>query len=456
MAFDDSRSRRETGYRDGAFGSPGAEEPPDQSFGSGYPSSGYPATGFGATSFGAADAGVTSDPLAAQVTPQPGHDLGDLDGPYDDPTSDRVAVHVLWEGVLLLFAVAMLYLLRGTAPAALRGLALNELLIFATVVGLVTVGTGISLRAAVPNLALGPVAYASAMFFADRSASGLTSAALVTAAVAAGIGAVIAGIAVGFNVPSWAASLGAALGVMVWLQRQHEVTVVSGAYQPGHHAGYWFGGFVVIAVAGGLLGLVRPLRRTVGAFRPTADPARRRGPGAATSAVLALIGSTTLAAIAGVLLALDTRPLPAGENGLAMTGLALGAALLGGTSAFGRRGGIFGTVLSVVLLVVLWRYGDARDWDLSPLAIGAAAVLAGLVVTRLMETFERSRPPDVDPFDIEPAAPTWTSTTAPPEPVAGRSAENWTGSSRSGGWTTQLPARTTDDAWGTGDRWSGR
>jgi ribose/xylose/arabinose/galactoside ABC-type transport system permease subunit len=445
MAYDDSRFRSETGYRDDAFGSSGLDEAPEQSFGSGYPSAGY----------GGSDFGVKTDSPTTRATVDPVRpDLGDLDGPFDDPNGDRIAVHLLWESVLLLFAAAVLYLLHDSAPSALRGSALEDLLIFGTVVGLVTVGTGLSLRAAVPNLALGPVAYASAMFFAGRSDGGLSTAALITALAAVGVGAVIAVGVVGFHVPSWAASLGAALAVMVWLQRQHAVAVVEGAYQPGHQAVYWFAGFAAVAVVGGLLGLVRPLRKTVGAFRASGDPARRGGPAAATSAVLALVGSSAMAAVAGVLLALDARPLPAGENGLALTGLALGAALLGGTSAFGRRGGVFGTLLAVTLLVVLWRYGDARHWNLSPLAIGAAAILAGLVVTRLIETFGRGRPSDLDVFDAEPQtswSPPPPATTPPPPPAT--STEGWSSGSRTGGWATQLPARTTDDSWGVGDRW---
>lgn len=165
--------------------------------------------------------------------------------------------------------------------------------------------------------------------------------------------------------------------------------------------------------------------------------------------MLALIGSTVLASIAGVLLALGTRPLPTGENGLALSGLALGAALLGGTSVYGRRGGIFGTVLAVALLVLLCSYGEARDWSLSLLAIGAAAVVAGLVVTRLIETFGVSNSDDED--EASRSLGGWRSAGSSGEP-----ADSWSSDSRSGGWTTQLSARTADDGWGDDDRWGAR
>ena len=289
------------------------------------------------------------------------------------------------------------------------------------------------------------------MFFATRSSHGLSTAALLTAGVAAAVGVGIAVLAVGFHVPAWAASLGVGLGVMVWLQRQHQVTVVSGAYDPGKQAMYWFAGVVAISTVGGLFGLVRPIRRTVGGFRRAGDPALRRGRAAATSAALAIIASTVLASVAGVLLALSTRPLPAGENGLALTSLGLGAALLGGTSVFGRRGGVFGTILAVVVLVVLWRYAEARHWNLSSLAVGAAAVLAGLVVTRLVESFGGTRYGGVDDLGSHPQG--WASTIDPP---VGGTDTSWFSGSRTGGWTSQLPARTTGEGWGPEDRWGVR
>ena len=199
---------------------------------------------------------------------------------------------------------------------------------------------------------------------------------------------------------------------------------------------------MTLAVVGGLLGLVKPVRRAVGRFRPVGDPAWRRGAGAAAVASLALIGSSLLASVAGILIALDVRTVGPDENGLSLTGLALGAALLGGTSAFGRRGGLFGTVLAVALVVLLIRYADVEHWDLSRLAIAACAIAAGLIVTRLVETFGRPRAVIDEQQDAE-----WSGT--------GDADSGWS-SSRTGGWTSQLPARTTDEGWGSEERWGSR
>src|SRR5207249_3254346 len=116
----------------------------------------------------------------------------------------------------------------------------------------------------------------------------------------------IAVAVVGLHVPAWAASLGAGLAIMVWIDsRSGAFQLPNGVYQPKDQAVYWFGGFVLLAFLGGALGSVRGIRRGVGRFRPVGDPAYRRGGGAAAVSVLVLLGSSALAAVAGVLLALQ-------------------------------------------------------------------------------------------------------------------------------------------------------
>lgn len=389
-----------------------------------------------------------------------------LDNVFDDPMlgepgRDRVAVHLLWETVLLLFSIAVVFLLYGKDASALRGSEPRTTLVLATVVGVLALGAGLALRAAVPNLAVGTMGVAAAMLFAKRAddpGTSLTTAALFTLAVAVAAGLALAAMVVGFHVPAWAASLGVALAIMVWLDKQGAARVGDGVYRPERHGLYWFLGFAGIAAVLGLLGLARPIRRNFGRFRSVADPAQRRGVAGGAVAVVALVGSSTLAAGAGILLALQTRPVPAGDSGIALTGLAIGAALLGGTSVYGRRGGVVGTPLAVALLVGLLQLGEAYKWNLSPLAVGAAAILAGLIVTRLVEAFGR---PQSDPepnlsdehFDIDEWRDEASAQTvaAPATP-----SEGWASESRTGGWTTQLPANATGDGWGSDDRWGSR
>ncbi len=304
---------------------------------------------------------------------------------------DRVGVHLLWELVLLLAAGAVGFLLWRADRNVLRGDGLEALYIQVAIVGAVAVASALSLRAAVPNLALGPVAFAAAMFFAENSGRGILVTAGVTALLAAAAGVAIAIVVTAFHVPSWAASLGAALGLIVWIQdHRNPISVVNGAYDPRDHAVFIFGGFVALSVLGGLLGLIGAIRRATGRYRPTGDPSLRGG-GGAVSAALALIASSVFAAAAGVLLALNNREIAPTENGIGLTALALGAALLGGTSIYGRRGGLFGTALAVAGLVLLSHYLAAEKRGISVFALAAGAIGVGLLVSRLVEALGRPK-----------------------------------------------------------------
>jgi hypothetical protein len=145
------------------------------------------------------------------------------------------------------------------------------------------------------------------------------------------------------------------------------------------------------------------------------------------------------AVVAGVLLASGTGGQPVTPAvGFDLTGLAIGAALLGGTSAFGRRGGVFGTAFAVVLLALFIGYADASDWRISRYAVAGAVVAAGLVVTRLVETFGRAGADSDDDED-------WESDTSS------------TGWSTRESWSSALPAQPTGrtDPWDRG-RWPSR
>jgi ribose/xylose/arabinose/galactoside ABC-type transport system permease subunit len=438
MAYDDSRFRGEPGFR----------EEPD------FRSGGVPED---APTLGVANQSVYT-PGAFPVSPAYGvppsesaiglggashrrapspQQLGDVfdDPEHGEPGRDRFAVHALWELVLLLAAAALFYLLRDASPAALRGAELRTLLLSGAGLGLIAVAIGLTLRAGAPNLAVGSIALAAGLFFANNSDRGLVMTAAITGLIAVGVGVVIAVLVVGFHVPGWAASLGVTLALIAWIANQPDAKVVTGAYDPHRHAMWWALGVAVLAAGGGALGVIRPLRRSLGRFRPVRDPADRRGGGAATFTGLAIAGSALLAAVAGVLVALGERGVSAAEGagsfgGFTVTTLALGAALAGGTSAFGRRGGVLGTLLAVAVITLLLRYTAAEGWKLQPIALAAGAIGLGLVVTRLVETFGRPRP--IAANGDEDA---WTppSITAPePEPDA---EDNWSPpASRTGAW----------------------
>lgn len=373
---------------------------------------------------------------------------GQLDDIFDDPAHgdpgrDRMAVHFAWEAILLIGAGVVAFLLYSQHKAAVTGQSQRELVVFASALGLLTLAAAMSLRVAAPNLAVGPVAVAASIYFAQHGGQGVMTVGPRIVGLAALVGLGIAVLVAGFHVPGWAGSLAGTLAVIVWIQKQTGPVTVIGEFDPTDRAWYYFGGFAAVSIVGALLCTIRAVRRGIGRFRPVGDPATRRGAFAAIVTGAALVASSAVAAIAGILLAgLSNTVRP--DLGLDWTGLAIGAALVGGVSAFGRRGGVFGTVLGTVVLALVIRLGEAADWRVSPYAIAAATVAAGLIVTRLVETFGRPLlSPDEDSWTAE-ATSTW-------------SGAGWTGPESGGSWSASLPSQTSTltrtDPW-QDDRWS--
>jgi ribose/xylose/arabinose/galactoside ABC-type transport system permease subunit len=310
------------------------------------------------------------------------------DPAHGDPGRDRMLVHVIWELLLALAVAGLGYLLYHAESQALSGDSLRTLALTAASLGLVAAAVAVSLRAGVPNLAAGTVAAAAAIFFARHYSGGLIQPLLIVLGLAAAVGLVQAVVVVGLHVPAWAASIGVAAGLTVWATSSATTGLSRSAYNPMPHAYYWFGAFAVLSVLAGLIGLVPPLRRAVGRFRPVADPAQRRGMVAAMVAMVATVLSCLLAAGGGLLALWLTQRVDT-VDGFPITALAVGAALLGGTSAYGRRGGIFGTVLAVALITVAGAYTEAIHHAWSGYALAGIAIGLGLGVTRAVERFGR-------------------------------------------------------------------
>jgi hypothetical protein len=168
----------------------------------------------------------------------------------------------------------------------------------------------------------------------------------------------------------------------------------------------------------------------LGALRQGGDPARRRRAITALPVIGSLVLSSVFAVVAGILIAAQSTDPIVPDTGLQWTGLAFGAALLAGTSAYGRRGGVFGTLLAVAGLTLFLDYSARRNLDIALFAMAATMIAAGLVVTRLVETFGR------------------------PQPVAGAD-EDWQPTTTGAGataWNPELPEMAPDTRKRT-DRW---
>jgi predicted MFS family arabinose efflux permease len=92
---------------------------------------------------------------------------------------------------------------------------------------------------------------------------------------------------------------------------------------------------------------------------------------------------------------------------------------------------------TTAVVLVIW-FGEAAGWKLSLYAVAASAVAAGLVVTRLVETFGRPMPNiDEEEWTAE-ASTSWATETT-------------------GSWSATLPAQQTaatrPDPW-PDDRWT--
>jgi ribose/xylose/arabinose/galactoside ABC-type transport system permease subunit len=135
--------------------------------------------------------------------------------PVQSATSERIAVHLIWEGVLLVLAAALVGATLASTPEA----HFADLIRPAGFLGLIAAGLALSLRTGTPNLAVGSIATVTGVIGAHlASADGWSLWAAMTAAVAlAAATGLAAGLIVGaLSVPAWAVTLavGAPAGVV--------------------------------------------------------------------------------------------------------------------------------------------------------------------------------------------------------------------------------------------------
>ena len=326
---------------------------------------------------------------------------------------DRLWPHVVWEIVLAAGVVAAVFAVRHEDQGALSGAGLDNLLVLVSAGILLGSAFALSLRAAVPNLAVGAVAVVAGVLTAWLQAEHgyqLRVAALIALGGAVALGLVTAFVVVGFRLPGWAVGLGAALGLWAAAQSLSAGHTLSLDGVPNLRDWAWplAIGAAALSVIGGVLGLLPRARLTLGQYRPSGDPAAARGSRAALTATAALIGSMLLAAGAGLILAMRVRT-AVPDDGFTLLGIAAAAAFLGGTSAYGRRGGVFGTVLAAgfLQLATLWlRLVDAGAWT-RPALLGGAIVL-GLLVGRVVEAAGSTEPPpDEADEDSGPETQLW-------------------------------------------------
>lgn len=318
---------------------------------------------------------VLSTPPPRVVPPEP-------PSPPEPEVRDRLLVHVVWE-VLLAMAAAGLVLANITRASAEY---LPFMLGTAASLGLAAAGLSLSLRTAAPNLAIGAIASATGAFAAYLAGDGWASWPAIALALGAALltGVLLGLLAMLLSVPAWALSLGlviALMGAVEALARGGTAAVRVGDLP---YAGA-FAVFAVVSVAGGAVWLIPGVRRALSGLRRETEPGRRAGLRTGLGALVGLAGSTLLAGGAGVVDVIRAGgAVPA--DVMVLPVMALAAVLIGGVSVFGRRGGVFGTLLGVVIVVSvrdLLAAHHVPGWA-GFVCVGGMVVL-GLLVSRAIE-----------------------------------------------------------------------
>ena len=311
---------------------------------------------------------------------------------------DHPFVSLIWDGVLLIITVALV----GAALSATHQAHLADIMRPVGYLGLIATGFALSLRTGTPNLAVGAIAGTTGVIGAHLATEGSSVWAAMAEGVAIATGAgLIAGLVVAaLSVPAWAATLAlaalaesAALGIS---DGQLIPLHVSGTYP----AGQWIAAFASVSVAGGLLWLVPGVRSALSKTRSAGEPGRWAGLGPGLGAVIGLAGSSLLAGAGGASMAMYELAAQPPSNALNLTLIAFAATTVGGVSVYGRRAGVLGTVLGVVIvqtvLFLMTLHGISVTWF--DFAIGGLIVL-GLGVNRVLEsiteTLNRRRAPGV-------------------------------------------------------------
>lgn len=345
------------------------------------------------------------------------------------PPRDRMVFQVIWEVVLVLLTANVLFMLYQRREEVFGEVpieeALDEHFALLAPVLLVVLALGLSLRFGAVNLALPVLAALAAsvpgLFIGDNPWIGLGFTAAAAAVATAGFALLVLVL----RVPPWLAGLAISAGVLAAVPLidgeilGHQLPEPVSWESPG---GLWLLlGAALIAVAGGLIGLMPSLRERMSAVKDAVD-----GPGERNAAtVFMFIGgvflSSLLAACAGFLLTVFRDVEQQGQGMFAFAALPFGffvslelfaliAVFLAGTSPRGRRGGIFGVLLAVALVwavYLLWGSLDAESGDVNRFdrwsgLLSFGLLVFGLTMAAVLDRLGRPKAQPIEEFDQEP------------------------------------------------------
>ncbi|HEX2144247.1 MAG TPA: hypothetical protein VHG10_07060 [Glycomyces sp.] len=306
-------------------------------------------------------------------------------GEDDPPPTDRMALHLVWEIGLLLLACGVLFALTQSSAGPFADGSWSALFAALAPAIMLTSAMAVSLRVGAVNLAVGPIALLAAWLFIDASSSGAAMSLGMGLGAAAFVGIVLATLTAWLRAPGWAASgaVGGAIGL--WAGTTGAPSAFMLSELPNTAVLAALGGAAGLSLFLGLIGAFAGVRSRLAPIRET-PVGERHGRGGLV--FIGVLLSSALAGAAGVVAAWTAVP-EAGAAGLPdpilLTVLALGAALLGGTSLLGRRGGVCGTMFAASLVLSLTWLAEARGWGFDASWIALGAIVAGFLVTRLVE-----------------------------------------------------------------------
>ncbi|WP_163513646.1 hypothetical protein [Fodinicola acaciae] len=253
--------------------------------------------------------------------------------------ADRLLFHLIWEGVLLLAVLVLLVVVLAT------GGRIGVLFLSVAATGIVAFAFSLSVRAAVPNLA---VVGAAAVGAAIAAQVGGVLGIVVSIVVLVVVGALVALAAVLLPVPTWAGTLvfGLALSAVASLVLGNQSVQVGSGGAGTTIAGVLFGLAAIGSIGVGVACAFWPVRRTLGQYRSVGDG--KRGLPALGVAAGATVVSTVVAGIGGIIGAYYLGvAVPTSTPQLLWI---IAAVLIGGASLRGRRVGVAGTFLGVMLV----------------------------------------------------------------------------------------------------------
>lgn len=385
MAFDDGGRKYPDGYGppDDAPAQPGDYQGDPAGYGSDYADPFSPAR--------------ETEPPTVDQSYEPNAALGErLNDLYDEvggrDSNDRLFVHVVLEVVLLVAAGGAMFWAYQGDGSLFKGESLQSLLLAFGATLMLATASALTLRVRAVNLGLFAFAWAGmALFIKLHKGFGTLVAAGIAVGVAIAAGLVLALLIMLLKMPGWAASLAVGFGMYaVTTLVKVPAAVPDFGIDLSKRAILVVAAALAISLVGGIVGALPGTRRVLGACRDHA-PGGRRTRGAITLTLFGTVGAATLAGVAGVLLALS-MPAGASTGGgarlevLGYAGMGLAAALLGGTSALGRRGGFAGTIVASALLFGVYTLTVAHEWNTDLSVIIGGGLIAGIVVSWLVET----------------------------------------------------------------------